>query len=73
MAALLHDSTQLPGCFTRGLFRQALGHVEEEGEAPALVQIDAAFEASGYRLQDAMLAIATSDAFTLVSKPAGAP
>jgi hypothetical protein len=73
LAALLHDSPQLPGCFTRGLFRQALGHVEEEGEAPALVQIDAAFEASGFRLQDAMLAIATSDAFTLVSKPAGAP
>lgn len=56
-------------CMTRQLFRQSMGHVEEEGESRPLYLIDEAFSGSGFSLQELMVEIVVSDAFTIVGDP----
>src|SRR5205814_10698842 len=73
LASALRDYPDVPMCMVRNLFRQATGHIEGPDEDPSLFLVGNAFEDSGYRLQDALVAIATSDAFRRVAKPEGAP
>ncbi len=69
----LGDSADVPMCLVRNLFRQATGHVESDSEDPSLDLVGQAFEDSGYRLKEALVDIATSDAFRRVARPEGAP
>lgn len=56
-------------CFVRNFFRQATGHVETEGETRAIDGLEEQFAESGYRIQDLMLDIVVSPAFTHVGLP----
>ncbi len=66
---LLRENEQANICMARFLFRQSTGHIEAAGEDPALVAIDEAFAAGGYRVQQLMAEIAVSPAFRLVGEP----
>jgi hypothetical protein len=66
MGALSHRS-DVVSCLVRGLFRNATGHIEQQGEDPSLYDVDTAFISSGLRLQEALVAIATADAFGFVN------
>ncbi len=63
----LNDRSDMVSCLVRGLFRNGTGHLEEIGEDPSLYDVDSAFIASGMRLQEALVAIAVSDAFSFVN------
>jgi len=69
VAARLREHEDSPICMARQLFRQSMGHVETEGEEPALVAIDEAFVEGGYSMQGLMVEIAASPAFRFVGKP----
>ncbi len=43
--------------------------METDGEGVAIDQIGGAFEASGYRMQDLLVELVSSDAFRLVGTP----
>ena len=64
--ALEHKS-DLVSCLVRGLFRNGVGHIEEDGEEAALYDVDSAFIASGLKVQEALVAIAVSDVFGFVN------
>ena len=72
LAQALRDYPDVPQCMVRNLFRQATGHIESSDEDPSLTLVGAAFEDNGFRLQDALVQIAVSDAFRKVAKPEGA-
>lgn len=61
----------VPDCMVRNLYRHAVGHVEEVGETASILLVQNAFENSGYRLQDVLIEIVSSEAFRFVSQPAG--
>ena len=42
---------------------EVTGHVDEQGETAPLRALDAAFAASGYRMQDLLVELVASDAF----------
>lgn len=59
----LREHPDVPGCIVRNLYRHASGHVETKGEAQAMSELEEAFVASGYRLQDALVEIVASEPF----------
>jgi hypothetical protein len=63
LTARLSRSQQVGRCYVRQWFRFALARRESEADACTLAALDAAFEASGGKLQDAIAALATADAF----------
>jgi hypothetical protein len=73
LASFLSESPDVMTCLVRNLFRHAVGHIEEVGEEPSLVLTSAAFEAAGFRLQDALVEIVVSDAFLFIEHPEDAP
>lgn len=66
MGVLDHRSDMV-SCLVRGLFRNGTGHLEEVGEDAVLYDVDTAFIGSGMKLQEALVAIAVSDAFGFVN------
>ncbi|MBM4282023.1 MAG: DUF1588 domain-containing protein [Deltaproteobacteria bacterium] len=68
---LLDERVDLVSCLVRGLYRHAVGRMEESGQDAALYDVDSAFIDGGLKLQDAMVAIATSDAFRFVDTTDG--
>lgn len=68
LGALLKQDKRVMACLTRSLFRVATGHVESLGEEQPIRDSVSAFAGSGYKLKDAMIAIATSDAFRYAAK-----
>lgn len=72
LGALLRQDPRFTRCLARNLFRAAVGHLETEGEAGPLRAVDQAFAASSYRLKEALVEIAASDAFRYVA-PGGQP
>lgn len=72
LGRVLAENADATTCLVRNLFRHASGHIEQPTEDPSLFLVAEAFEDSGYRLQDALVEIVTSDAFRLVVKPEGA-
>lgn len=66
---LLRNNEKATACMARFLFRQSTGHVETEGETPAMDALDDAFAAGGYKVQQLMVEIAVSPAFRLVGEP----
>ncbi len=70
---LIDGRSDMVSCLVRGLFRHGTGHLEEQGEDPSLYDVDTAFIGSGLRLQEALVAIAVSDAFLFVNTLDSAP
>jgi hypothetical protein len=69
MGQLFYDDPRAMSCIVKNLFRQSMGHKETKGERPALSSINDAFEASGFKLQDAIVEIVASPAFAYVGDP----
>jgi hypothetical protein len=57
------------GCMVRQLYRQSMGHLEYQGEEPAIQAIAASFDEDGHRIQSLLVEIASSPAFRLVGDP----
>lgn len=57
------------GCMVRQLYRQSMGHLEYQGEEPAIQAIAASFDEGGHRVQSLLVEIASSPAFRLVGDP----
>ncbi len=69
---LLKNRSDMASCLVRALYRHGTGTIEESGQEAALYDVDTAFFASGLKLQEAMVAIAVSDSFGIVSLTARA-
>lgn len=69
LGAVLREHEDSPICMARHLYRQSMGHLEVEGEEPALAAIDEAFEKGGYTVQGLLVEIAASPAFRFVNEP----
>lgn len=69
LGALVAASPDAPACLVRNLYRHATGHIETEGEEVAIVDLEAAFIESGYRMQGLLVEIVASPAFRLVAAP----
>lgn len=65
LAEVLRDDERVAACLVRQLFRHASGRLETQSEARSLRSVEEAFAASGYRFQELLLELATSDAFRL--------
>jgi hypothetical protein len=66
LSAALAAGPDVPACVVKNLFRHATGHVETSGEEGAIDDLAASFEGSGYRMQDLLVELVSSDAFRLV-------
>jgi hypothetical protein len=64
LGALLGKDDRVPACLMRNLHRYATGRLT--GDEAQVKALTAAFQASGYRLYDAIVALATSDSFVYV-------
>lgn len=71
LAALLQDSERVPYCMVKQLYRHTMGRLDEPTEREALVELQDAFAASGYRFRELLLAFATSDAFRTIAPAEG--
>lgn len=69
LAQIMHDNPRTMNCIVSNLFRQSMGHEETKGERPAILSIQDAFSDSGFKLQEALVEIVTSPAFTYVNLP----
>ncbi|MBN1209689.1 MAG: DUF1592 domain-containing protein [Myxococcaceae bacterium] len=67
LGQLLRQHERTIPCLVRNLFRAATGHVEVEGETAPLLAMESAFTASGYRMRELLVEIASSDAFRFAS------
>jgi hypothetical protein len=56
-------------CLVINLLRQSMGHVEIEGETRSINDLDAAFGASGYKVQKLLVELTVSPAFRYVGDP----
>lgn len=69
LGGLLRGSEEVPHCLVRNLFRHATGHLELASERPALEDLDASFEAAGFRMKDLLVDLVASPAFLRVGAP----
>lgn len=69
LGQLMHDEPRAMKCIVSNLLRQAMGHKEIASERPAITAIQDAFEASGFKLQEALVEIVASPAFAYVGAP----
>ncbi|MBK8251367.1 MAG: DUF1592 domain-containing protein [Polyangiaceae bacterium] len=69
LGQLVHDDPRAMNCIVSNLFKQSMGHSETKGERPAIFAIQDAFEASGFKLQEAIVEIVASPAFSYVNLP----
>jgi hypothetical protein len=67
LGKLLREHERALPCLVRNLFRMATGHVEVEGETAPLLELDAAFAASGYHLRELLVELVASEAFRYAS------
>ena len=65
----LREAPEVSLCMVRNLFRHATGHVERVGELPTLQEIDEAFAADGFRMQELLAQLVASKAFRMVGAP----
>jgi hypothetical protein len=65
----LARSPEVGACFARRMFRFGVGHLETEGELPAMRELERALRLGGYRLRELAVALVTSDVFRYASYP----
>ena len=64
---VLKNRSDMASCLVRGLYRQCTGAIEVEAQEGLLFDVDTVLFSSGLKLQEAMVAIAMSDVFGMVS------
>jgi hypothetical protein len=69
LAALLRADPRAPRCMMLNLYRNSMGHLETPGEEEALIELDAAFTAKSYRIQDLLVEIVQHPAFRRIGAP----
>ncbi len=69
LAQLVSDDPRSTACTIKHFFRHSMGHLETDGEAPALLKLGESYDASGYKIQDLLVELTASDAFRLVADP----
>jgi hypothetical protein len=72
LADVLATDSRVSACMVKQLYRHANGRLDEPGEAKQLEAIDAKFAESGYRFQDLLLYLATSEGFRSLQIPENA-
>jgi hypothetical protein len=50
LATLLKTDPDVASCITKNLYRYAMGHVETNGETPAIAVLSQQFQNSGFKL-----------------------
>jgi hypothetical protein len=63
LAAALRTHPDVSACVARNLFRYALGHVENDGEAPAIDELSKGFATSGFKYRALVDGVVKSAAF----------
>lgn len=56
-------------CFVKNFWRESMGHVETEGEAAALAEVEEGFVGADFSLQELMVEITVSEGFQKVGAP----
>ncbi len=56
-------------CFVRNFWRGSMGHLETEGEEPAIEELEAAFADGGFKIQDLMVELVVNPGFRQVGEP----
>jgi len=69
LAQAVHDHPDLPGCFTRNLYRYATSFPEGSDDAKTLQALTYEFKASGHKVRSLLMTIALNPAFRLASEP----
>lgn len=65
--AQLSRRSDMASCLVRSLYRQGAGAIETAGQEGDLYDVDTDFIDAGLRLQEALVAVAMSDAFSFVA------
>ena len=65
----VRNHRDLPKCFNDALYRYALGHSVTGGEQPVVDWLAVVFQSEGYRVEDLMLRLVTTEAFLTVGEP----
>lgn len=66
---LLADDPRVSACLVQSLYRDAVGHLESEGEQPALDELTARFAEADHRVHALLLELVTHPIFRLVGEP----
>lgn len=69
LSELLAEHYQVPNCMVRNLYRDSMGHLETDGEEPAIEELHRRFEGGGFRVQELLVEVVASPAFRLVGEP----
>lgn len=69
LGLILRDDPRVTMCMVKNVLRSSLGHLETEGEMPAIEAVHEAFGASGFRVQELLVELVASPAFRLVGEP----
>lgn len=72
LAKYLHDDPRIPACLVRNVYAYGTGRTTDERDEDFIADQAAAFAASGYRLPDLMVQIASSPEFFKAVIPGGA-
>lgn len=72
LASYLRQDARIPSCLVRNVYSYGTGRTTDERDEDYLADQSAAFAASGYRLPDLMMQIASSPEFFKAVIPAGA-
>jgi len=64
---LLKNRSDMASCLVRGLYRHGTGTIEGQAQEVVLYDVDTALFSSGLRLQEALVELVASDAFSMVS------
>jgi hypothetical protein len=72
LADYLPTDRRVSACMVKQLYRHANGRLDTPGEAKQLEAIDQQFAESGYRFQDLLLVLATSEGFRSLQTPENA-
>jgi hypothetical protein len=69
LAWLLHDDPRVPACLVRNLYRWAIGHVDDVGQAEALASLSDRFVENGHVFEALAVELVASPAFRRVGEP----
>lgn len=69
LAWLLHDDPRVPACLVRNVYRWAIGHVDDAGQAEALAWLSDRFVENGHAFETLVVELVASPAFRRVGEP----
>jgi len=69
LAWLLHDDPRVPACLVRNVYRWAVGHLDDEGQAAAMADLSDRFVAAGHGIDALAVELVASPVFRRVGAP----